>query len=99
MRDRCPAKKKSLQQNLLPELRCTLLISDGGEIQSVRVEDHSSKPCHARAQVEGVPAEGVIDTSADITIIGENLFRRVAAVARLKKKNFKEADKIPQTYD
>ena len=73
--------------------------SDGGEIQTVRVEDRGSKPRHASVQVEGVPAEGVIDTGADITIIGGDLFRRVAAVARLKKNNFKEADKIPRTYD
>ena len=73
--------------------------SDGGEIQTVRVEDRGSKPRHVSVQVEGVPAEGVIDTGADITIIGGDLFRRVAAVARLKKKNLKEADKIPRTYD
>ena len=48
---------------------------DGGEIQTVRVEDRGSKPCHASVQVEGVPAEGVIDTGADITIIGGDLFQ------------------------
>ena len=73
--------------------------SEGGEVHIVRVEDHGSKPRHAHVQVEGVPAEGVIDSGADITIIGGDLFRRVAAVARQKKKNFSQADKIPRTYD
>ena len=42
---------------------------------------------------------GVLDTGADITIIGSTLFKKVAAVAKVKKKNFKKADKIPHTYD
>ena len=65
----------------------------------VQVEDHGSKLRHAHLQVEGVPAEGVINSGADITIIGGDLFRQVAAVARLKKKSFSQADKIPRTYD
>ena len=40
-----------------------------------------------------------MDTAADITIIGENLFQKVASLARLKKKNLKPADKIPRAYD
>ena len=49
-------------------------------------------------QVQRVPAEGIIDSGADITIIGGDLFRRVAAMVKLKKKDFRKADKIPRTY-
>ena len=44
-------------------------------------------------------AYGLIDSGADITIIGGSLFKKVATVARLKKKNFKKADRVPRTYD
>ncbi len=46
-----------------------------------------------------MPVYGLIDTGADITINGGNLFKKVAAVARLKKKNFKPADKVAYNYD
>ena len=49
--------------------------------------------------VQGVPAYGLIDSGADITIIGGLLFKRVATIARLKLRNFKPADKVPRTYD
>ena len=49
--------------------------------------------------MQGVPAYGLVDTGADITIIGGKLFKRVATVARLKKHHFKKAYKIPRTSD
>ena len=73
--------------------------SDGSEVSTVRVEDKGSKPQKALVDVQGVPAEGVIDSGADITIMGADLFKRVAAVARLKKKQLRKADKVPHTYD
>ena len=48
--------------------------------------------------VQGVTADGVIDTGADITIMGQELFVRVVAAARLRK-TFRKPDKVPQTYD
>ena len=33
--------------------------------------------------VQGVPMEGVVDSGADITIIGGEMFKRVASVAKL----------------
>ena len=39
---------------------------------------------------------GVIDSGADITIIGGE---QVATVAKLRKKDFRSADKTPRTYD
>ena len=68
---------------------------------AIRVQDEGSKPRCARVLVQGVPAYGIVDTAADITIIGGDLFRKVASVARLKKKNLnlKPADKVPRAYD
>ena len=40
-----------------------------------------------------------MDTGADITVMGSELFKKVAAVAGLKKRQFKPADKQPHTYD
>ena len=50
-------------------------------------------------EIAGVPATGLVDTGADITIMGPELFKKVAAVAGLKKRQFKPADKQPHTYD
>jgi len=41
--------------------------------------------------IAGVPAAGLVDTGVDITIMGPELFKKVAAVAGLKK-HFKPAD-------
>ena len=47
------------------------------------VTDKGSRAQHARV---GVPASRVIDTEADITIIGDELFAWVAAAARRVRK-------------
>jgi len=44
-------------------------------------------------------AVGIVDFSADITIMGGSLFKKVANVARLWKRDFKSADKVPHSYD
>ena len=43
------------------------------------------------AYVQGVPAPGVIDRGVDITIMGEEVFKQVAAVTQLKKKGVLKA--------
>ena len=55
---------------------------------TVRVKDKGSKPQYVNVQVQGVPTSGIIDTGADITIMGGELFKKVAAAARLKKRDF-----------
>ena len=40
--------------------------------------DEGSKPRCARVLAQGVSAYGIIDTTADIIIIGGNLFQKVA---------------------
>ena len=52
----------------------------------------------AEAHVQGVPSSGIIDTRADITIIGGELFKKVASGARLKKRDFQKANTFPRTY-
>ncbi len=63
------------------------------------MSDKGSRSQFARVLIEGVSADGIVDTGADITIMGKDLFAQVAAVARLRKKDFRKADKIPRTYD
>ena len=38
---------------------------------------------------------GIVDSGPDITIVSGKLFKEVAAAARLKKKDFLPADKVP----
>ena len=47
------------------------------------------------------PAVEIVDSGADITIMNGDLFKRVApaAAGRLKKEDFKKADKVARTYD
>ena len=79
-----------------------LLSSDSEDSDGVRliqVADEGSQSQLAHVIVQGVPADGVIDTGADITIMGQELFARVAAAARLPKKNLWKPDKVSRTYD
>ena len=63
------------------------------------MNDTGSTPQCAKVLVQGVPAYGIIDSAADITIIGSGLFKKVASVCRLKKKDFKSPDTTPRPYD
>ena len=65
----------------------------------ISVQDKGSCPKYARVTVEGESCLGIIDTGSDITIIGGDLFKKIAAVERLKKRNFKQPDKVPVTYN
>lgn len=72
--------------------------SDEGGVRLVCVEDRGSKPRRVTVDVQGVPAQGVIDSGAGITIMNADLLKRVAVVARLKKNLFQKPDKVPYTY-
>lgn len=52
-----------------------------------------SQAQQARVEIQGVPADGVIDSGVDITIVGGSFFKRIARL-----KNFHKADKVPRTY-
>jgi hypothetical protein len=72
--------------------------SDSDGVRQIRVSDHGSKSRYANVLIKGVHTIGVIDTGADITIVNGALFAKIAAAARLKKKDFRPANKVPRTY-
>ena len=86
-----------------PGLLSYLLSTDSEDsedgVRQIRISDQGSRQQHADILIEGVPARGIIDSGAEITIVGGELFQRIAAVARLKKSQLKQPDKIPKTYD
>ena len=65
----------------------------------IRVKDSGSKCQSAKIIVGGVPLYGIVDSGADITIMGGTAFKQVATVAKLRKGDFKPPDKIPKNYD
>ena len=69
------------------------------DVCMIRISDQGSRPQCAQVQIQGVPVYGIIDSGADITIIGGGLFRKVAAAAKLRKRDLKKPDKMPCTYD
>ena len=73
--------------------------SEDGLVNSVRIEDKGSQPCKVIVNLHGLPVQGVIDSGANITIMNGDTFKKVAAIAQLRKKAFKSADKIPYGYD
>jgi len=73
--------------------------SDDGGVLTVRLADIGSKAQCVPLLVQNVPAVGIVDTAADITIMGGKLFQKVTSVAKLKKKNFKPPGITPHTYD
>ena len=72
--------------------------ADAAGVKSVRVDDKGSVPQCVMVFLQGVPVYGLIDSGADISIIGGSLFKRVATVAKLRKRDFQKADRTPQTY-
>ena len=80
----------------------SLLYSSSDEsdsIRAVRVQDEGSRPHYAEVLVQGVLSQGIIDSGADITIMGASLFQKFAAANRIKKRDFHKPDKVPHTYD
>ena len=75
----------------------THLIDDAG-VLLVRVCDKGSRPHCVRESVRSVTVYGVVDSGADITIIGREMFKQVAAAAKLRKKDFKPLDRTPHNY-
>ena len=73
--------------------------SDSDDVRTVTIEDKGSKPRRALVNIEGVPVQGIIDTGADISIMGPETFKKVASVAKLRKSQLWKSEKIPYTYD
>ena len=72
---------------------------DDSDVCQVRISDRGSRQLYADVQIVGVPARGVIDSGSDITIMGGELFRHIATVARLRKNQFHKPDNTPRMYD
>ena len=53
------------------------------EVGTVRVEDEGSRPQCVQVELQSGPVYGVVDSGADITILGGKLLRRVAAIVKL----------------
>ena len=70
-----------------------------GLVSAVRVNDQCSKSQYVNITIQGVSTSGIIDTGADIMIIGGELFKKIIDVVQLKKKDFKKPDHIPHTCD
>lgn len=73
--------------------------SSGDDVCLVKVMDNGSRLQCVKLQVQSVPAYGIIDSGAGITIMGGILFKKVATVARLWKRDLKKADKTPRNYN
>ena len=52
------------------------------KVRQVRVLDTGIKPHCAKVNVPGVPMESVVDSGADITIMGGAMFKRVAGATQ-----------------
>ncbi len=59
--------------------------SDDPDIHKVRIGDKGNHSWCAKVDVQGVPMYGIVDSGADITIIGGQMFKTVAVVAKLRK--------------
>ena len=68
-------------------------------VAEVRMKAKGSRPQLVRVEISGVPLDGVVDTGADITIVGAEAFKRIATVAKLHRRDFKQPDKTPRTHD
>jgi len=68
-------------------------------VKEIRITDRDNRPQTARIVVGGVPMNGIVDSNSDITIIGKEMFKKVASVAKLWKKDFKPPDNQPRTYN
>ena len=96
------AESDSAQEGQFEFLQGFLRSSDEEDttrVKVVRVPDRGSQPQCVKVQVQGVPAYGVLDSGADITIMGGTLFRKVATVAQSKRRDLKRPDKTPRNYD
>ena len=72
---------------------------DNTEVCQVHVHDCGSKSQCVRVVLQGVPMYGIVDSDTDITIMGGNAFKQVAAAAKLKKKHFNPPDQVSHNYD
>ena len=73
--------------------------SDDEAVKKVELRDEGSVPKCVSVLTQGVAATKLIDSGADITIMGGELFKRVSVAAKLRKRDLHKSDKTPKTYD
>ena len=69
------------------------LSDDREQVLQVKVDDKGSLPRCVKVEMQGVPMHGIVDSGADITIIGGRMFKKVATVAKLKISDFRQTAK------
>ena len=57
------------------------------------------QPTTVKVVIAGVPVDGTVDMGADITIVGAQVFKRLTAVKKLRRCNFKPSDRRPRPED
>ena len=70
----------------------------GVDARQIRISDKGSLAQCVRVLIQGVSVYGIMNSGADITIIG-GLIRKVAAAAKLRKRDLKNPDETLLTYD
>ena len=75
------------------------LSDDREQVLQIRGDDKGSLPHCIKVEVQGVPMYGIVDSGANITIIGGQMFKKVATVTKLKRRDFKVAYKQLRNYD
>ena len=73
--------------------------SDDGAVNNITIKDGGSDPKCVTVLLHGVPVTGLVDSGADKTIMGGELFKHVAVAVKLQKWELKRAAKTPRTYD
>jgi len=63
-----------VSQRFITDLLYSSDSGEGDNVRTIRITDGGSQPQFVRVDVQGVPADGVIDMGADITIMGKELF-------------------------
>lgn len=87
------------QFEFLQGFLCSSDEEDTTRVKAVRVSDRGSQSQCVKVQVQGVPAYGVLNSGADITIMVGMLFRKGATITRLKRRDLKRPDKTTRNYD
>ena len=65
----------------------------------VSVVDEGSRSQKAKVIVGEVPLSVIIDSGADITVMGGSAFKQMTLVTKVKRWDFKASDKVPRKYD
>ena len=90
---------EDIEEDATECLYSCLYPSHTNDVRQVRIPDKGSHPQRVQVLLEGVPVMGVVDSGADITIIGKGLLKRVATAAKLGRDRLRRVDKVPKTYD